>query len=113
MPANLKASLPAAVKLGSGGVMTGIGPQGEDGWNFHAATMQDLADMMIQVYVDGPVRDRTGVTGRYDFQVRRIPTPGENRGFAYDVAGLGLELKRGMETRPILVIDHIEKPGAN
>jgi uncharacterized protein (TIGR03435 family) len=112
-PADLKASLPAGVKLSSGGVMTGIGPRGENGWNFHAATMQDLADMMIQVSFDSPVRDRTGLTGRYDFQAMRISTPGENRGFAYDIAGLGLELKRGMENRPILVIDHVEKPTAN
>jgi uncharacterized protein (TIGR03435 family) len=112
-PADLKASLPPGVKLESGGVMTGIGPRGENGLNFHAATMQDLAAMMIQVYFDGPVRDRTGLTGRYDFQVLRIPTPGENHGFAFDVAGLGLELKRGMENRPMLVIDHIEKPTPN
>ena len=112
-PADLKVSLPVGVKLSSGGVMTGIGPRGANGWDFHAATMQDFADMMIQVYFDGPVRDRTGLTGRYDFQARRIPTPGENHGFAYDVGSLGLEVKRGVENRPILVIDHIEKPGPN
>src|SRR6185312_8009128 len=111
--ANLKASLPAGVRMRSGGVMTGIGPRGEAGWNFHAASMQDLADMMIQVYFDGPVRDRTGLTGRYDFRTLRIPTPGENHGFAYDVSGLGLELRRGVENRPILVVDHIKKPGSN
>jgi len=111
--ADLKAPLPDGVKLQSGGVMTGIGPRGQQGWNFHAATMQDLADMMIQVYFDGPVRDRTGLTGRYDFQTLRIPTPGENHGFAYDVSGLGLELRRGTENRPVLVIDHIEKPSPN
>ncbi len=112
-PADLKASLPVGVKLSSGGVATGIGPRGENGWDFHAATMQDFADMMIQIYFDGPVRDGTGLTGRYDFQARRIPTPGENHGFAYDVASLGLELKRGSENRPILVIDRIEKPTGN
>jgi uncharacterized protein (TIGR03435 family) len=112
-PADLKAPLPDGVKLSSGGVMTGIGSRGENGWDFHAATMHDLANMMIQVYFDGPVRDRTGLTGHYDFQARRIPTPGENHGFAYDVASLGLKLKRGLENRPILVIDHIEKPTSN
>jgi uncharacterized protein (TIGR03435 family) len=112
-PADLKAPLPDGVKLSSGGVMTAIGPRGENGWDFHAATMQDLANLMIQVYVDGPVRDRTGLTGRYDFQAWRIPTPGGNHGFAYDVARLGVELKRGVENRLILVIDHIEKPTGN
>jgi len=36
-------ALPAGVKLESGGVMTGIGAQGNDGWNYHGATMLDLA----------------------------------------------------------------------
>jgi uncharacterized protein (TIGR03435 family) len=53
-PADLKASLPMGVKLASGGIMTGIGPRGGNGWNFHAATMGDLADMMIQASFDGP-----------------------------------------------------------
>jgi uncharacterized protein (TIGR03435 family) len=65
---------------GERGVMTGIGPRGADGWKFHGATMQDLADMMLQVFFDGLVRDRTGLTGRQDFQVPRVETPGENRG---------------------------------
>jgi len=111
--ADLKAPLPDGVKLESGGVMTGIGPRGQNGMNFHAATMADLAGTMLQIFFDGPVRDRTGLTGRYDFQVMRVPTPGENHGFTYDVASLGLNLKRGMEDRPILVIDHIEKPTPN
>jgi len=96
--------------------MTGIGPKGSDGWDFHGATMQDLADRMLQSFLDGPVRDRTGLTGRYDFQVRIVPTPGEERGYDYDaysLSDLGLELKRGTENRPILVIDHVERPTPN
>ncbi len=111
--ADLKAPLPEGMKLESGGVMTGIGPRGMGGQNFHAATMGDLAWTMLQIFYDGPVRDHTGLTGRYDFQVPRVPTPGENHGFTYDVTGLGLQLKRGTENRPVLVIDHIEKPGPN
>jgi uncharacterized protein (TIGR03435 family) len=112
-PAAPDTALPVGVKLESGGVMTGIGPRGADGWNFHAATMQDLADTMLQVFFDGPVRDRTGLTGRYDFQVPRVETPGENRGYTYSVDDLGLQLKRGTENRPVLVIDHVERPTPN
>jgi uncharacterized protein (TIGR03435 family) len=115
-PAASDAVLPVGMKLESGGVMTGIGPKGSDGWDFHGATMQDLADRMLQSFLDGPVRDRTGLTGRYDFQVRIVPTPGEERGYDYDaysLSDLGLELKRGTENRPILVIDHVERPTPN
>lgn len=87
-PAPPDTILPVGVKLESGGVVTGTGPRGADGLNFHGATMQDLADMMLQVLFDGPVRDLTGLTGRYDFQVSRVETPGENHGFTYSVDDL-------------------------
>jgi uncharacterized protein (TIGR03435 family) len=75
--------------------------------------MQDLAYRLTGIFFDGPVRDRTGLTGRYDFSVPRVDTPGENRGYGYSVADLGLQLKRGTESRPILVIDHVERPTQN
>jgi uncharacterized protein (TIGR03435 family) len=112
-PAAPGADLPVGMKLESGGVATGRGPRGADGWNFYGATIQDLADLMANIFVDGPVRDRTGLTGRYDFWVPRVETPGENHGFTYSVDQLGLELKRGTENRPILVLDHVERPTPN
>jgi uncharacterized protein (TIGR03435 family) len=118
LKARLKAAapdvvLPKGVRLASGGVMTGFGPRGADGWNFYGATMEDLAYRLTGTFFDGPVRDRTGLTGRYDFSVRRVDTPGEDRGYTYDFADLGLQLKRGKENRPILVIDHVERPTPN
>jgi uncharacterized protein (TIGR03435 family) len=109
------AILPVGMKLASGGVETGIGPRGISGANFHGATMGDLVDMLnvLAYQFEGPVRDRTGLTGRYDFQVPRIETPGENGGYTSSISDLGLELKRGTENRPILVIDHVEKPTPN
>jgi len=105
------AVLPLGVRLASGGVMT-PGARNDD-WEFHGATMDDLAYMLTGIFFDGPVRDRTGLTGRYDFPVPRIETPGEDRGYAYSVDGLGLQLKHGKESRPILVIDHVERPTQN
>jgi uncharacterized protein (TIGR03435 family) len=113
-PAAPGAILPVGEELQKGGVMTGIGPRGIDGWNFHGATMEDLAYLLTGIFPpDGPVRDRTGLTGRYDFQVPRVETPGEDRGYAYSISNLGLELKRGTENRPIWVIDHVERPTPN
>lgn len=114
-PATPGAVLPPGLKLESGGVLTWLGARGFGGWSFQGATMRDLADMMLQVFWDGPVRDRTGLTGRYDFEVRKVPTD-EERGHTYDayvLSDLGLELKRGTENRPILVIDHVERPTPN
>jgi len=110
----LKPADPGA-KLPSGGVDTGIGPRGIGGWDFHGATMEDLAHLLnfLSNQFDGPVRDRTGLTGRYDFQVPRVATPDENGGYTYSISNLGLELKRGTENRPILVVDHLEKPTPN
>jgi uncharacterized protein (TIGR03435 family) len=114
-PADPGAKLPVGVKLPSGGVETGIGPRGMGGSDFHGATMEDLINLLntLSNQFDGPVRDRTGLTGRYDFQVPRIETPDENRGYTYSVSNLGLELKRSTENRPILVIDHVERPTPN
>jgi uncharacterized protein (TIGR03435 family) len=60
---------------------------------YHGATMQDLADFLVIMSGRIPVRDRTGLTGHYDFRIQQTPP--------------------GTESRPILVIDHIEKPTAN
>jgi len=114
-PANLDAVFPGSANLVKGYVDTGIGPRGLGGMDLHGATMEDLAELLsfLVNQFDGPVRDRTGLTGRYDFQVPRIVTPDENGGYTYSVSHLGLELKRGMENRPVLVIDHVEKPVPN
>jgi uncharacterized protein (TIGR03435 family) len=60
-----------------------------------------------------PVRDRTGLTGRYDFTIREVPPTDENHLYNYPVDHLGLQAKRGAESRPMLVIDYIEKPAPN
>jgi uncharacterized protein (TIGR03435 family) len=104
--------LPAGVKLQSGAVLTyGNGAQRKDDWQFHGATMQDLAHNLGLVSAGVPVRDRTGLSGRFDFSVRH--QLGEEGVYSYPVDHLGLRLKRGTENRPILVIDHVERPTPN
>jgi len=79
---------------------------------FYGATMQDVAfRMQFSFGSDGPVRDRTGLIGRYDFRAFRVSALGEDTGFEYVIPGL--EFKRSTEKGTILVIDHLEKPTAN
>jgi len=108
-----KADLPQGVRLESGGIQTFING-GRDGWNFYGATIQDLAHVLSMISFGGPVRDRTGLSGRYDFTLRRpAEVPNAELLDSLPLSALGLQLKRGKENRPILVIDHVERPTQN
>ena len=82
---------------------------------YYNATMKDLADFLTPVAGGRiPVRDKTGLTGRYDFTITSLPRdPDENGVYRYSLRHLGLEIKPGTEQRPALVIDHIERPSPN
>ena len=107
------------VPLSSGGVMGQEIVNGKEVKHFYGATMEDLAKFLINLARGTPVYDRTGLTGRYDFILREVTpldsTPSVPTYFLdkYPLNQLGPEPKRGMETRPMLVIDHIEPPTAN
>lgn len=108
------ATLPNGQKLATGGVMEITAIQRIPARIFYGATMQDLADFLTDTSKKIPVRDKTGLTGRYDFTLLQIPTgPQEDRAYNFPVDRLGLSLRMGREMRPMLVIDHIEKPTAN
>ena len=107
------ATLPVGARLQSGGVMTPINNRGADGWNFHGATMLDLVQFLNTVSPAVPVRDRTGLTGRYDFTLRLVQGTAEEPYPPPYVDNLGLQLKPGKENRPILVIDHMDRPTQN
>jgi len=116
----MKASDPNAVvpdgdKRPSGAVWVGKEENGLQVKNFYRAGMQDLADF-LSIVTRGrpPVRDKTGLTGRYDFTFREVAlSPGDDRVYSYPLDRLGLQIEAGLENRPVLVIDHIEKPTAN
>lgn len=81
---------------------------------YYGGTMQDLANFLCIMSGRIPVRDKTGLTGLYDFTIKQVPPlPDENHVYSYPVDHLGLQVKPGTEPRPILVIDNIEKPTAN
>jgi uncharacterized protein (TIGR03435 family) len=108
------AAPPAGIKLASGGTMVQIVDKDTQIKKFYGATIQDLADFLCIMSGRTPVRDQTGLAGRYDFTIRQTPPlPDENHVYSYAVDHLGLQVKPASESRPALVIQHIEKPSAN
>jgi uncharacterized protein (TIGR03435 family) len=83
--------------------------------------MHDLAlILMMDAYVDRPVIDQTVIKGRYDFKLKW--TRDETQTTASDAPPglftaiqeqLGLKLEPVRAQADVLVIDTIERPGAN
>ena len=102
-----------------------------DGANMPArfATMGEFASVMQRAVLDRPVLDRTGLSGRYDFDLTFAPddiqfegafakTPvatdtGKHDLFAAIQDQLGLKLESTKGPIATLVIDHAEKPTDN
>jgi uncharacterized protein (TIGR03435 family) len=91
------------------------------------ATMAQFASMLQRAVLDRPVVDKTGLTGRYDFDLewtpdetqfdgRMPPIKAENSGkpdlFAA-VQQLGLRLESAKGPVSVIVIDHVERPSEN
>ena len=82
---------------------------------FFAMSMTMLAGRLSNS-ADVPIVDATGLAGLYDFTLLRTPKEDNPMGsdpVPYQLANLGLELKRAKGTLPTLVIDHIERPTPN
>jgi uncharacterized protein (TIGR03435 family) len=125
-----------ALVVGKGGpklqIAAGTGeptcnPVGEQGAQFGGAhractnlKMSDLAEALPDLapaYVNKTVVDQTGLTGSYDFRLdwagrNIIDTVGGLTMFGA-VEKLGLKLEEKKLTLPVVVIDHVEKLGAN
>ncbi|HWB31999.1 MAG TPA: TIGR03435 family protein [Acidobacteriaceae bacterium] len=77
--------------------------------------------LMLTFFSDRPVVDRTGLTGRYDFQLRwtrdesRAPTDGSAAPSLFTAVQeqMGLKLEPEKTMADVMVIDRLEKPGAN
>jgi uncharacterized protein (TIGR03435 family) len=83
------------------------------------ASMADLA-LILQFHVDRPVVDQTGLKGRYDFKLQwtvdeaQTSVPDAPPGLFTAVQDqIGLKLERLKAPADTLVIDKVERPGAN
>ena len=84
------------------------------------ATMTEFA-LLMKFYMDRPVVDQTGLTGRYDlalnwtFDEARAPTDGSAAPSLFTAAQeqLGLKLEPVKAATDVLVVDKVERPGEN
>jgi uncharacterized protein (TIGR03435 family) len=101
--------------------------------NVRNMTMKEFAARMQNGVMAKPVMDQTGLTGRYDFQLKW--TPDESQFAAFRSIGavvpptddpkappalytaiqeqLGLKMAPAKAPGEVIVIDHVEKPSAN
>lgn len=113
---------PAGATLPGGGVMG----QGADGATHMYNLPMSLLAALLTSKSDRTVLDKTGLTGRYTFDIRepqQIAAPSvdpngsseEQRmpAVADALKSVGLELKPAKEQVEMLVIDHVEKPTEN
>lgn len=90
--------------------------------SFYQTSMVSLADEFT-ILLSSPVIDKTGISGRYSFVVRKwsdLPPPVERGTDAHpqfapqwNLDEIGLELKPIRVPVEALVIDHIERPSTN
>ena len=84
------------------------------------APMEELAKALSD-WLHCPVIDRTGITGKYDFELQWTASEGAEAGPATNWPSLftaireqlGLKLDPGKGPVPFLVIDHVEMPSGN
>jgi uncharacterized protein (TIGR03435 family) len=95
------------------------------------ANMTDFAGVMQTAVLDRPVVDQTGLSGRFDFELKwtpdefqfsglgvKVPAPGDNANAPPDLGTamqdqLGLKLVSTKAPVEVVIIDKVEKPSAN
>lgn len=95
------------------------------------ANMSDLAGVLQAAVLDRPVIDRTGLTGRFDFNLTWTPDDSQFRGLGVRVPApsadqnappglftaiqeqLGLRLESTKAPVDVLVVDRVERPSEN
>jgi uncharacterized protein (TIGR03435 family) len=89
--------------------------------NFRQCTMAEFAKIAPSIFhLDRIVEDRTGLSGRYDFELRyTTPGPGmDNSPNAVPIfdalpAQIGLKLEPTKGPVSVYVVDHVERPSEN
>jgi uncharacterized protein (TIGR03435 family) len=99
--------------------------------NVRNATMEDFVHLMQSAVLDRPVVDQTGLTGKWDFELKwtpddsqfgsmgmRPPPPSDAPDAPPPLVTaiqeqLGLKLESGKAQVDVMIIDHVEKPSPN
>lgn len=84
-------------------------------------SMGELSGMLMRLFLDRPVVDQTGLARRFDFQLKwtqdetRAPTDGSAPPGLFTAVQeqLGLKLEPTKAMADVLVIDRVQRPGAN
>jgi uncharacterized protein (TIGR03435 family) len=102
---------------GSNGLPAQTG--GQQFRKFANNSMSDFA-LGMQAFLDRPVVDETGLTGRYDFVLKWTPDESNTNDpnappgiFTAVQEQLGLKLQPTTGPTDVLVIDHVERPSEN
>jgi len=80
------------------------------------ATMAEFAALMQRMVVNRPVIDKTGLSGRYNFDLEWTPgkaTRDTKPDIFTAVQQLGLELAPGKALLDTIVVDYLERPSEN
>jgi uncharacterized protein (TIGR03435 family) len=79
-----------------------------------SASVEEMVVVLTR-QMRAPVRDRTGITGKYDYDVAfSTGVDGSDKPvLATAIHDLGLNLEKTKDRFEVLVIDHVEKPAAN
>jgi len=121
-PTQLNGPLPGfGMRPGPGGLML----------NVRNSTMSDFTSFLQMLVLDRPVVDRTGITGRFDFECKFTPDDSQFNGhppplpkqaedaetspnlFEALLQQDGLKLDAQKTAVDVIAIDHVEKPSAN
>jgi uncharacterized protein (TIGR03435 family) len=93
------------------------------GWTLTHSTIGSLINLLQITSPNAPVLDQTGLTGKYDFELRRnsvsapagaeLPAGPRDPSLVWDLETLGLKILPIKIQTETLVIDHIDRPSDN
>lgn len=98
-----------AIKINLDGRMVPIYSPDDPVLHFYQTSM---AALVLFLSDSAPVEDRTGLPGKYKFDLTRLG-PEENPPSDWDLAPLGLKLIPAKIPSEKIVLDHIERPSSN